>query len=426
MNRHGKGTAVMAGMLVLITLTGCKSSDDKGDVVYMLPETKAMSLTTEQQSMVNDNNSFALSLFQKTIETQEEKDKSVFMSPIGVSFMLGMIQSGASTETQRQTAKAMGFDGKDSQTVNSWCRSILTQAPQLDPQVTFLDANAIYVNKGFGLQDAYKEAMRDYYEAGIGSLDFASPKAVKTINKWCSDNTKGMIPAVLDKTKEDAVCYLLNAVYFEAKWTHQFDKADTRDETFTTESGETLTVPMMHNKARVRAYQDDDLTLVCLPYGSGSPWNMLVILPAEGKTVADIAAMPAARIAEAWRQARVYDLDIKIPKFSLQTSYDLTETLPKLGITNIFDSQNSGLDGICKTKDGDLGVYVSNMFQKAAIDVTEEGSKATAVTVAEMALTSPGPQLYDNGEFHADRPFVYLITENVSDAIFFVGTYTGK
>lgn len=424
--RRNNSLAAVCLLSAMAALTGCKSSsDNQGNTQYMLPETKTLTLTTEQQQMVNDNNSFSLNLFNKTV-ADEKSGKSVFMSPIGVSFMLGMIQSGANAATQQQTATAMGFKGLSSQAVNEWCHSIQTQAPTLDPNVTFLDANAIYLNKQYDLQDTYKKDMKTYYEAGIDNLDFSSAKTAKTINNWCDKNTEGMIPSVLEKTDPSAVAYLLNAVYFEAKWTKKFDKADTKDETFTTESGEKLTLPMMHNKALVRAYDCDDYTAVWLPYGSGTAWNMIVLLPKEGKTIADVADKLKGQFGDLLNHGEDMELDIKIPRFSLKTRYDLTQSLPELGITNIFNTDGSGLTGICNTKDGTKEVYVSKMFQDAAIDVAEEGTKAAAVTVAEIRMTSIYREPYKSGVFHADHPFLYVITENNSNAIFFAGTYTGK
>lgn len=424
--RKNNSLAAVSMMLALTAFTGCKSSNNnQGSVQYMLPETKTLTLTTEQQQMVNSNNNFSLSLFDQTV-AEERDGKSVFMSPLGVSFMLGMIQSGANAATQQQTATAIGFKGQSSLAINEWCHSIQTQAPELDRNVTFLDANAIYLNKQYDLQDTYKKDMKTYYEAGIDNLDFSSSKAAKTINNWCDKNTEGMIPTVLDKTDPSAVAYLLNAVYFEAKWTKQFDKADTKDETFTTESGEKLTLPMMHNKALVRTYDCDDYTAVWLPYGSGTAWNMIVFLPKEGKTIADVADKLKGQFSELLNHGEDMELDIKIPRFSLKARYDLTESLPKLGITNIFNSDGSGLTGICAAKDGAKEVYVSKMFQDAAIDVAEEGTKAAAVTVAEVRMTSIYHGATKSGVFHADHPFLYVITENNSDVIFFAGTYTGK
>lgn len=422
--KHYSNLVSAIGLALVSVMAGCNNNIGN-ETAYMLPEAKTMSLTSEQKSMVNDNNTFSLNLFNQTVKSEKD-GKSVFMSPIGVSLMLGMIQSGANDETQQQTATAMGFKGYTSQAINEWCHSIQTQAPELDQNVTFLDANAIYLNKQYDLQSSFKKDMQNYYEAGIDNLDFSSTKAANTINKWSEKHTDGMIPQVIDKTEADAVMYLLNAVYFEAKWTKQFDKANTKEETFTKEDGSTISVPMMHNKALVRAYETDDYVAVWLPYGSGTTWNMIVLLPKGGKTVAEIANELKDIYNELLNHGERMELDIKIPKFSLQTKYDLIKKLKTLGITNIFNSNNSGLTGICKIQGNDREVFVSDMFQKAALDVTEEGSKATAVTVAEVMMTSVGPEHLSTGEFHADHPFLFLITENNSDAIFFAGTFTGK
>lgn len=412
--------SVLPAIMAAVALLASCNKEEGGDVMYMLPETKAMTLSSEQEQMVEDNNSFSLGLFEEAIK-QTDGGKPVFISPMGVFFMLGMIQSGADDQVQSQTAKGMGFSGRTSEEINEWCHSILTQAPDIDKQVTFTVANALYVNKKYELQKNFTKDMQKYYEASIDEMDFSSSKTLTSINSWCSKHTEGMIPEILgeDVFSSDAVSYILNAVYFEAKWTRQFDKANTRNREFTTEDGTELSIPTMHNRALVNAFEGEDYSMVCLPYGSGSSWNMLVVLPAEGKTLEEVATSLKGSLSEAIHSLHEMELEIEIPKFSTNTTNDLKELLPALGISDMFAG---GITGMCKGKD----LLVSKMIQKAAIDVYEEGSKATAVTVAEMGDTSPGPSMAESGVFHADRPFIYLITENISGAIFFAGTYTGK
>lgn len=417
----------MKKYLIFISLTAlCMSftacSDDNNndepsisEVRYMVPPVSKIQLTDEQKDMVERNNTFALNLFEKTLN-KEEAGKSVFMSPMGVSFMLGMVQSGANDAAQQQIAGALGFGGKSVQDINAWCNVFQTQTPNIDQQVTFTSANAIFVNKQNTLQPQFVEDMQQYYQAGTGSLDFSSPSAVATINQWSNSQTHGLIPQILQGTSANDDCYLLNAVYYNAAWVHQFDKDSTRDETFTTEDGTQLTLPMMHNKALVLAYDGTDFSMVILPYGSGA-WNMMAILPKNGKTVADIAGELKDSLETAWNHADRFKLDIKIPKFSLQTTNDFMNVLPDLGITDIFTTPC--LTKVCENKE----LEVTKMFQRAALDVTEEGSKATAVTVSSMGTSAT---LFPGGTFHVDHPFLYLIYDNDSRAIFFTGTYTGR
>ena len=71
---------------------------------------------------------------------------------------------------------------------------------------------------------------------------------------------------------------------------------------------------------------------------------------------------------------------------------------------------------------GILGL--SFVRQDAAIKVDEEGSEAAAVSSAGVFVTSPGPN--PHAVFHANHPFLYLITESSTGAVLFAGRYCGE
>lgn len=406
---------------VALSFTACSDDDEGGTTVYMIPAAKTLTLTEAQKAMVEENNAFSLRLFE-TVLKSDTTGRAVLVSPLSASYMLGMIQDGASSETRQQVVEALGMDNMQKEEVNTFFHSLITQLPEEDPTVTMLTANAIYTNKGYTLTSAFSSNMKKYYEAEAQSLDFGSDDALGTINAWSAKNSEGTIPLILDQIDPNAACYLLNSIYFDAKWTKQFDKANTRDEVFTREDGSARSVAMMHNQALIQWYADADFDAVCLPYGSGSAWNMVVLLPREGKTVAGVAAdlLETGRLSQALNNMTSGTLDVKMPKFAVSTNNNLRTLLPKLGISRMFNRNEAQLDGICEGK----SLFVTQMVQRTSLDVTEEGSKATAVTVAEMSDIYNGGQLLE-GSFHADHPFVYLIMERNSNAIVMAGTYTG-
>lgn len=417
---------LLASVAMALGLASCSSDHDPApdDTRYMLPEAKALQLTGAQKALVTDNNDFAFNLFRTTNRLAEDPSASRILSPISATWLLGMVGNGATGDTQQQLYRTLGFDGKTMQEVNELCQAMLTQAPNLDKQVTLEVANAVYVNKDFTLKPQFKADLAKYYQADAQTADFAAPNFLSTINGWASRHTHGMVSPLLDKANPNAMSYLLNAVYFQAKWTKQFDAKNTRTEAFTREDGSTAQLPMMHNNALVQATTTDTYTMVCLPYGSGTAWNMMVMLPHEGKTVADVlATLNASSWKQALGQGRPVTMDIQMPKFDTATKTDLIEAMRQLGVTRLFDPAQAELSNMCEQ--GNL--FVSNMLQKARISVDEEGSKATAVTVAETGFTSIGPTTPpETGEFHANRPFVYVISENNSDAVFFIGTFMGR
>lgn len=399
------------------------SNEDAEDVrtVDMMPKTTFVELNDEQMDMVQTNNDFSFNLLRAV--AGQMQGQSFAMSPLSVIYNLGMINDGASGETQAEIVKALGLNKQGVQELNELCQKLIVGLPKADPNVTFLSANAIYVNKGYTLTDGFKADMSKYYQADAKTLDFGLPSSRTAINSWASKHTGGLIGNLIGQLDADAAAYLLSAVYFNATWTLQFDRANTRTEDFTLADGSTTRVPMMHNKAQIVGYGADDYNAVLLPYGSGGIWNMFVLLPDEGKTVADVLnSLSSASWRALFKRAESYELDLKLPKFSTTTSgLDLIPGMKRLGVSRMFGN-NAELGGICKEKD----LFLKNMFHTSMIDVTEEGTKATAVTVSEMQDTSAGPWKGKVGEFHANRPFVYLITDAYTGVIALAGIYSGK
>ena len=243
-----------------------------------------------------------------------------------------------------------------------------------------------------------------------------------------------MIPKILDEVNPYMVSYLLNAIYFKADWASKFDPKNTKEETFTTETG-TTTLPMMHQNVLISYLKTNTYSAVILPYGN-SLWNMTVMLPEEGATTDDIikeVAQSSVLNNRGWCGTggdvfQGYEVDLKLPRFETASDTDeldvkngLVGLMQKMGIKLAFDSDFAEIPNMCE----DRNLYISMMRQKAKIKVNEEGSEAAAVTVGGMGVTSVGPVEYPKATFHANRPFVYVISEASSGVILFVGKFTG-
>ena len=363
-----------------------------------------------------------------------EGKKSSIISPISVTYLLGMLNDGASGNTAKEITSVVGFGEGKTLAVNEFCRRLIDEAPETDPSVTLEIANIVIGNnyRHVDFEPQYKWDMQDYYRAEITNLDFSQKtETLAEVNGWCYDKTHGMIPEILNESElnANALLLLMNAIYFKATWTEKFDPADTRDKTFTTADGQTQSLPMMHRKALAQYSENDVCTMLNLPYGSGDKWSMKVLLPREGKTVDDVIA---SLNAESWQQLRYNgwspNVDIEMPRFKTTFETDLIEPLSAMGAPTMFMPGVAEFPNISSNFKKD--VYVGLMKQKAAIEVDEEGTKASAVTIAEMIETSAGGP-WDiekpmNVDFHANRPFVYVIQEASTGVIFFLGTYRGE
>ena len=439
---------LIAAVVLSSAMTSCSSSEEiSGDpdepkrVVYMLEDPQPIQLTEAQRVFANDNNQFTLN-FLKTVNDVDKSGKSFIFSPLSITYVLGMVNDAATGETEKELEQTLGFHEGGIKAVNEYCKKLIDGLPKVDERVKLNIANAIFLNKNYTLKSQFGQDMQTYYDAKAEALDFSSPQTLSLINSWCSDKTNGMIPTILDEVNPNMMSYLLNAIYFKADWASKFDQNNTREETFAKENGSTE-LPMMHQNVLIQYLNNDIFSAVKIPYGSGL-WNMMVLLPEEGKTTDDvinhfatcglsgveglICQITEDNIATMKKNYfSPYEVDLKLPRFETSSDTDklgieggLVGLMKKMGINLAFDSYLAEIPNMCE-----VPVYIAMMRQKAKIKVNEEGSEAAAVTVAGMIEMSAMPMEYPKATFHANRPFVYVIQEASSGVILFVGKFTG-
>lgn len=383
-----------------------------------------ISLTPEERKLVQSNNDFAFNLFRKvrlspSSEQSEEpsapnSQPSTILSPLSITFALGMMNNGAAGQTQQEINNVLGFGSAGADAINQFCRKLLSEAPTLDETTSAEIANTVFVNSGQGyeLQQGFIDKASAFYDAQPQALNFyETSQAIGIINGWANVHTHGMIPYLFSSENsfnKNAATYLLNALYFKGAWTNKFNKEQTRDEPF--DGGQT--VPMMHQWEEFFYAENDLCQTIRLPYGNEA-YQMTVFLPREDKTIDDVLAtlngsnwtFPAYR----------YEVDLKLPRFSTSASIPLADCMKALGMPTAFTQQAEF------PYFGNRNICITSMFQKAAIDLDEEGTEAAAVTVIGAETTS----IPRTATFHADRPFLYIISEQSTGAIFFIGQYTG-
>ena len=432
-----KNLFLLSALVLSGAMLSCASSEDidNGDtkeVVNMLSESEPIQLTQEQKLFAKDNNGFTLN-FLKTVNDADKSGKSFIYSPLSIAYVLGMVNDAAIGQTEQELEQTLGFHQGGIQAVNDYCKKLIDGLPKVDNTVTLNIANAIFLNKKYTLKNQFQEDMETYYDAKAEALDFKNASTLNHINGWCNDKTNGMIPSILDEINPDMVSYLLNAIYFKADWASKFDAKNTKDELFDGKGK----VPMMHQNVLISYVNNGLYSAIKMPYGNGY-WNMTVMLPEEGKTIDDVIEH-LSKVGFADVESfcgtmggvfEPYEVDLKLPRYETESDTDSKEIggliplMQKLGIHLAFDCDFSEIPNMCEN--GNL--YISMMRQKAKIKVSEEGSEAAAVTVAGMfdSTSISKPVEYPKATFHANKPFVYVIREQSSGVILFVGKFTGK
>lgn len=400
-------------MTLCILMTVTAGALDGGSATTALAAPQQIELTATERQLIAGNNDFAFRLFR-----QGRDEASCIMSPLSITYALGMMNNGAAGQTQQEINQVLGFGEAGADGINQFCRKMLTNAPTLDKETKAEIANTIYVNSGkdYQLQQGFVDKANTYYDAQPEARNFNDGVTRSVINQWANDHTHGMIPAVFpteEAFNPDAVSYLLNAIYFKGVWASKFDKANTRDESF--KGG--AKVPMMKQESEFYYAENELYQALQLPYGNGA-YQMTLFLPREGKTIADVLATMDGSNWQV-KNGGYALVNLKLPRFKTDTDLQLVPIMQELGMPTAFtgDAEFPNF--------GNRPVLISNMFQKAVIELDEEGTKAAAVTVIEVAdAEGPEPPVVKN--FHANRPFFYIISEQSTGIIFFMGQYAGE
>ncbi len=405
-----------AAMIMLPGLFSCQKAGN-GDLSGS-GEAPVIDLTVKAAEFVQKGNGFAFRFLEKVDGSQS---KDYVISPLSIQFVLGMILNGTAGTTADEICRVLGYGAGETAAVNTFCQTLLEQLPELDGKTTLAIANALVVDKGWSLNADYVSLLDKHYKAAASSLNFNDGKgSAEIINKWCSDHTNGLIPTILDEVSSSVLAYLLNALYFKSEWVKSFPKESTHPRAqFTTAGGEKVAVPMMYNSELFLYHANEALRAVRLPYGNGA-FSMTVILPSEGKTLSDVIGYLDE---EKWRDftgaMKEVRVKLALPKFETQSFLDLKELLADMGMPSAFDRNKADFSPMSLAAS-----HLGFVKQKAVIKVSEEGAEAAAVTIGAVENSIDSPSEYAV-VFHADHPFLYLITESSTGAILFAGKFTG-
>lgn len=366
---------------------------------------------------VRGNSTFAFDLYRLL----SEGDGNLFLSPYSISAALAMTYAGARGETEQEMADALSFllPQAGLHPAFNALDLALTAEPELsedqtgDPMQISI-ANAIWGERTYEFLPDYLNTLAENYGAGLQLLDFINDyeAARRTINAWVSDQTEERIPELLaEGTLDDLTRLVLtNAIYFKASWLYPFPTEDTEDGTFHLLDGSEVIAPMMHLDERIGYGEVDGVQVVPLFYEGGN-YAMYVLLPPEGEFETFEAGLDAERVDSIIEGIGDAQVDLTMPRFEFDSSFDLPETLKELGMVSAFgDADFSGMDGT-------RNLYITDVVHKAFVAVDEEGTEAAAATGVVVGDVS-APEVV---ELTLDRPFLFLIRHVDTGTILFLG-----
>ena len=394
---------ILFALLVLALVGSCKNTNEP------IEKAQTMELTQVQKTKASQDNNFAFELMKQTMANSDESN--VFISPLSVSIALGMTWNGAVGNTKTEMEKTLNMSGMSVKEINEYYKLMQSTLPDLDPKTKLSIANSIWYRNNFTAKSDFLKANIDYFDAEISPLDFNKQEAVDIINGWCSEKTNGLIPKVIEKIEAEQLMFLINAVYFKGIWVRQFKKEDTREADFTNEKNAKVKVNMM-NITDTFAYAEDDFAQYLeMPYGNKA-FSMTVILPKSQPATTDFSGLTTERFNKAVEKLANEKVVVMLPRFKVKNKFQLKPMLQAMGMQKAFTT-GAEFDGIFDVKP----LYIGFVQHDTYVEVTEEGTEAAAVTTVGMTTTSLPNYPY----FIVNKPFAFVIKENSSGIILFMG-----
>ncbi len=367
----------------------------------------------DQVAVINAQNDFGFDVF-KDLHTAEPAE-NMFMSPMSISMAIGMLYNGAANGSATAIAETCKWDEMNINDVNEGYKGIMARLSNNDPAVQFDMANSIWHEQSFPAYPSFLEVNSEYYSSEVNALPFQDLASVDVINAWVSDKTNGKITSILDAISPEEVMFLINAIYFKADWTTSFDPELTYESIFTSEDGTQNPVDLMPAYESTQRYFENDLfQAVDMTYGD-EIYSMSVFLPKSGETVQSVIDELNPTTWETWTDSFLErPINLTMPKFTLEYETSLLETLTNLGMGVLFQPFGADLSNIAAAN-----LFVTKVKHKTFIEVDEIGTEAAAVTVIGVGTTSVG--INPTPTMTINRPFVYVIRENQTGTIMFMG-----
>jgi len=378
----------------------------------------------EVSQLVSGNTQFAFELYRWLIQSND----NLIISPYSISTALAMTYAGASGQTKTDMANVLHFTLPDDKLHAAFNKIDLTlnalgnkPAGEEGQPLKLSVANSLWVQKDIPLNPPFLDVVTLNYGAGVGQVDFWGDPggAAKTVNDWISGKTGGKIKDALDPgslNPGETMLLLVDAIYFLANWELQFDKEATTDGPFHLLAGRDVTVPMMTKTDQFGYHKGDGFAAASLGYVGGDT-SMVIMLPDEGKFEEFEGKLDGALVSDVLGNLETKSVSVTMPKFKYETSLKLEKTLPLMGMESAFQG---GFDYMFVLPLGE-SPFIDEVIHKAFVAVDEAGTEAAAVTIVEIRVLAAPFEPEQPIEFRVDRPFVFLIVEESTKSVLFIG-----
>lgn len=378
--------------------------------IHLFVISNTLVLHAQNKDFISINN-YSFDLYRGTVKENE----NLLLSPLSTYYILLIASEGAKEKTKQEFEDVLYLKSSKS-SMQKYFGSLRNDSESVGG---FKVTNAIWLDKNLKIEPKYENTVSEEYLSDLKQTDFSNPtSAISAINQWVSENTKGRIKKIVneDNVTSETKLLLSNSVYFTGEWLEKFEKRNTQPDTFFSSLENQYKVDFMKNREILRYYENSDFQFISKPYES-SKLTFCILLPKNLFALEVIEKEMNTDFLNSILDSTYFiNTSITIPKLKLEYDIELSEVLKKAGLQSAFTT-NANFSGITKEMPLKLGAVV----HKTWIELDEEKTEAAAANVAPIIIGSARMSSFK--VFNADHPFVFLIIDNRTRAILFMGRY---
>jgi serine protease inhibitor len=385
-------TLLMGFVAVVLFATSCTKTpaiNDESDIF--------------RQKLLDANNAFSIDLLQQT--HQENDSANLVLSPLSLTVGLSVLANGAEGATREAILTALEMQGLSLTDVNQTYKAIMAELPNSDPSVELSIANSIWLRNGIPVKTIFEQINQLYYQVSLQQIDFTSPTAIETINNWVNNATGGNIQDIIDQLMDGQGIYIVNSLWFNARFKQAFDSTLTTQQPFYVGYSQAVPVDMMSGRGmRYGYFADNEVKIADLPYENGT-FSFTIIMPSDLSNIDQLIDNLSVSRWNTWMNGLSYDVSptLFLPKFQIDYNSFLKPLLVNLGMGIAFE------DGSDFSNMTDAVLSISNLKHKTSISVSEAGVIATE------------PNSVSSSTFSVNKPFIIAVREKESGRMLMIG-----
>lgn len=369
-------------------------------------------LSSHASILAENSANLAFSLYQNM--AKEKNVENILISPVVVASSLGLVALGGKASTASQVKTLLNAAKVKDEQLHSGLTELLTEVS--DPKtrnVTWKISSHLYGPSSVSFAEDFVKSSKKHYNCDHSKINFRDKKsAVKSINEWAAKSTDGKLPEVTRDVENTDGAMIVNAMFFKPHWDERFHHKMVDDRGFLVSHSHTVSLQMMHRTGIYGFYDDttNKLSILSMPLAHKKS-SVVFIMPYHVERLERLEKLLTKKQLDTWMgKLQQQAVAVSLPKVSMEVSHNLQKQLQQLGLTEAVDKSKADFSNISGKKD----LYLSSVFHASAIEWDTDGNEMDSSIYGSDKLKDPRV-------FYADHPFIFLVKDQKTNSILFIG-----